>query len=297
MGHLRDRMAADLVLRNFSPATRRNYLLYARKFAAFYMRSPEEMGEAEIRQFLLHHVEVKKLSYESYRQIYAALKFLYTVTLRRPWDIEHVPFPRRRQQRLPNVWPADELAILFQTIRRSKYRALFMTCYGAGLRINEACHLRVEDIDSKQMVLHVRHAKGGTERLTVLSPKLLETLRDYWREEKPRGWLFPGPMPDRPLSADAARRALVQICLDAGLTRPCTPHTLRHCFATHLLDAGADLVVLQALLGHHSIRTTSRYTHVTVRRIQGLVSPLDLLPTAAPRSSEKSAAAEQKGRG
>lgn len=298
MGRLHDRMAADLVLRNFSPATCRNYLLYARKFAAFFMRSPETMGEAEIRQFLLHQVEVKQLSYDSYRQIYAALKFLYTVTLGRPWDMEHVPFPRRRQQRLPIVWPADELATLFEAIRRPKYRALFMSCYGAGLRISEACHLRVEDIDSKQMLVRVRHAKGGKERLTLLSPKLLEVLRGYWREEKPRGWLFPGPMPDRPLTSDAARRALAQVCLDAGLTRPCTPHTLRHCFATHLLDAGVDLVVLQALLGHHSIKTTSRYTHVTVRRLQGLVSPLELLPTPPPPSSPTPATAvvtESKG--
>jgi integrase/recombinase XerD len=279
MVRLRDRMAADLVLRNFSPATRRNYLLYARKFAAFFMRSPDEMGEPEIRQFLLHQVEVKKLAYDTYRQIYAALKFLYSVTLRRPWNVEHIPFPRRWLQRLPTVWPADELATLFEAVRRTKFRALFMTCYGAGLRISEACQLRVEDIDSKQMVLRVRHAKGGKERFTLLSPKLLDVLREYWREEKPRGWLFPGSPPDRPLSTDAARRALTQVCLDARSTRPCTPHTLRHCFATHMLDAGVDLVVLQTVLGHHSIKTTSRYTHVSLRRIQGLVSPLDLLPS------------------
>jgi site-specific recombinase XerD len=145
------------------------------------------------------------------------------------------------------VLHAEELAILFQTIRSMKYRALFMTCYAAGLRINEACHLRVEDIDSKQMLVHVRHAKGGKERITLLSAKLLEVLRSYWMEQKPRHWLFPGKTPDRPLSSDTARQALEQICLDAGLTKKCTPHTFRHAFATHLLDAGADLVVLQAL--------------------------------------------------
>ena len=292
MGRLHDRMAEDLTLRNFSPSTRRNYLLYARKFAAFFMRSPDEMGEAEIRQFLLHQLEVKRLAHASYRQIYAALKFLYTVTLGRAWEVEHLPYPRQRLRRLPVVLHAEELAMLFQAIRSLKYRALFMTCYAAGLRINEACHLRVEDIDSQQMLVHVRHAKGGKERITLLSAKLLEVLRIYWVEQKPRPWLFPGKTSDRPLSSDAARQALEQICLDAGLTKKCTPHTFRHSFATHLLDAGVDLVVLQALLGHHSIRTTSRYTHISVQRIQKIVSPLDLLPTIPP-----SASAEQKAQG
>jgi integrase/recombinase XerD len=292
MGRLHDRMAEDLTLRNFSPATRRNYLLYARKFAAFFMRSPEDMGEPEIRQFLLHQLEVKRLSHSAYRQIYAALKFLYTVTLGRAWEIEHLPFPRQRQRSLPVVLPADELAALFQAIRRLKYRALFMTCYGAGLRINEACHLRVTDIDSKQMLIHVSHPKGGQERITLLSAKLLEVLRAYWQEEKPRLWLFPGATPDQPLSRDVAREAMHKASLDAGLTKKCTPHTLRHCFATHLLDAGTDLVVLQALLGHHSIRTTSRYTHISVQRIQKVVSPLDLLPTIPPAASD-----EQKAQG
>jgi integrase/recombinase XerD len=296
MGRLHDRMDEDLTLRNFSPATRRNYLLYARTFAAFFMRSPEDLGEPEIRQFLLHQLEVKHLTHASYRQIYAALKFLYTVTLGRAWEVEHLPNPRQRQRPLPVVLHADELAGLFQAIRRLKYRALFMACYAAGLRINEACHLRVEDIDSKQMLVHVRHAKGGQERITLLSAKLLEVLRSYWREEKPRHWLFPGKTPDRPLASDTARQALERICLDAGLTKKCTPHTFRHCFATHLLDAGVDLVVLQALLGHHSIKTTSRYTHISVQRIQNVVSPLDLLPTIPP-SAPPPASGDQKAQG
>ena len=287
MGRLHDRMAEDLRLRNFSPATRRNYLLYARKFVAFFMRSPEDLGEPEIRQFLLHQLEVKRLSHSAYRQIYAALKFLYTVTLGRAWEVEHLPFPRQRERSLPVVLPGDELAALFQAVRRLKYRALFMTCYGAGLRINEACHLRVTDIDSKQMLVHVRHPKGGQERITLLSAKLLEVLRVYWQEEKPRLWLFPGATPDQPLSSDVAREALQKASLDAGLTKKCTPHVLRHCFATHLLDAGVDLVVLQALLGHRSIRTTSRYTHISVQRIQKVVSPLDLLPTIPPAASDQ----------
>ena len=218
MGRLHDRMAEDLRLRNFSPTTQRNYLFYARRFAAFFMRSPEELGEAEIRQFLLNQIEVRHLSYPAYRQIYASLKFLYTVTLKRSWEVEHIPFPKQRYRTLPVVLHPEELAALFQAVRRPKYRALFMTCYAAGLRIDEACHLRVTDIDSKQMLVHVRHAKGGQERVTLLSPKLLEVLRAYWRAEKPPLWLFPGSHPAEPLATGSARTALRQAGLDAGLT-------------------------------------------------------------------------------
>ena len=287
MGQLQDRMAEDLVLRNLSPATRRNYLLYCRKFVAFYWRSPAELGEDDIRRFLLDCIEVQKLSYATYRQIYAALKFLYAVTLQRPWNVERVPFPKNRIRALPNVLHADELQALFAAFRRPSYRALFMTCYAAGLRINEACHLQVADLDSKRMLIHVRHPKGGCERYTLLSPRLLQVLRDYWLLARPAVWLFPGRTPAEPLSTDAARQALTCACQDAGLTKRCTPHTLRHCFATHLLEAGVDLVVLQKLLGHTSIRSTSRYTHVSTEHLRTVISPFDLLPDIAARPAQE----------
>jgi integrase len=255
MGQLQTRMAEDLRLRNFSPATCRNYLLYARAFVAFHRRSPADLGEPEVRAFLLHQIEVRGLAYQSYRQVYAALKFLCTVTLGRPWAVARIPFPRCREHRLPTVLTTAELTALFAATREPKYRALFLTCYAAGVRINEACHLQPADIDSRRMLIRVRHAKGGRERLTLLFPRLLDELRQYWRLGKPRLWLFPGACPDEPLSTDAARQAFARA---AGLTRHCTPHTLHHCFATHLLDAGADLVVLQALLGHQSIKSTAR---------------------------------------
>jgi integrase/recombinase XerD len=283
MGQLHDRMAEDLVLRNLSPATRRNYLLYCRKFAAFFRRSPAVLGEADIRQFLVHCVEVQQLSYAAYRQIYAALKFLYTVTLQRPWQVERIPVPRNRVRPLPAVLHPDELHALFEAFVRPKFRALFMTCYAAGLRINEACHLQIADLDSKRMLIRVRHAKGGRERYTLLSPRLLQVLRDYWRLERPAVWLFPGGTPAEPVSADCARQAFLSACRDAGLARHCTPHTLRHSFATHLLEAGVDLVVLQKLLGHQSLRTTSRYTHVSTEHLRTVVSPLDLLPNLETR--------------
>jgi len=278
MGQLRDRMEQDLKLKRVSPATIRNYLLYCRKFAAFYMRSPEELGAAEVRAFLLHEIEVEQLAYASYRQVYAALKFLYSVTLGRPGEVSRLPFPKRQPTCLPKVLTVEQLTAFFAAIRKSKYRALFMTCYAAGLRLGEACHLRVEDIDSQRMVIRVRAGKGGRERLTVLSPRLLPVLRAYWRLAKPSVWLFPGATPARPVATDTARSVFHRARVQAGLPDGYTPHSLRHSFATHLLDAGTDLVLIQNLLGHRSIKTTSGYIHVSLTRLQQAQSPLDRLP-------------------
>jgi site-specific recombinase XerD len=287
MGHLYERMAQDLVLRNFSPATRRIYLLYCRQFVAHFMRSPEAIGEADIRQYLLHQFQVRKRSYTTYRQIYAALKFLYTYTLKRPWEVEYIPFPRNRLRTLPVIPTPQELANLFQAIRHSEAQVLFRTCYATGLRISEACHLQIADIDSQRMVVRVRHPKGGRERQTLLSPRLLQLLRDYWRVQRPPLWLFPGRNPDQPFSSDLARQILAKACKDAGLTKRCTPHTLRHCFATHLLESGVDLVVIQQLLGHQSIRTASHYARVSTEHLRTIVSPLDLLPDPLTLPAEK----------
>jgi integrase/recombinase XerD len=278
MGQLRDRMEQDLKLRGVSPATIRNYLLYCRKFAAFFMRSPEQLGAAEVRAFLLHEIEVEQLAYASYRQVCAALKFLYSVTLGRPGEVSRIPFPKRQPSALPKVLTGDELTAFFAALRKAKYRALFMTCYAAGLRLGEVCHLRVTDIDSARKVIHVRTGKGGKHRLTVLSPRLLEGLRAYWRLARPSVWLFPGTRPERPVAPDTARKVFQRACAQAGLPLRYTPHSLRHSFATHLLDAGTDLVLIQHLLGHASIHTTSRYTHVSLARLQQAPSPFDRLP-------------------
>src|SRR5262249_21271074 len=218
------------------------------------------------------------LAYGSYRQVYSALKFLYSVTLGRPGEVSRIPFPKHQPSALPKVLTFAELSAFFTALRKPKYRALFMTCYAAGLRLREVCHLRVEDIDSRRMVIHVRAGKGGKGRLTVLSPRLLEILRAYWRLTKPNGWLFPGANASRPVALDSARSVFHRARTQAGLADGYSPHSLRHSFATPLLDAGADLVLIQNLLGHRSIRTTSRYTHVSVVRIQQTRSPLDCLP-------------------
>jgi site-specific recombinase XerD len=271
-------MEQDLILKGLAPSTRRNYLLYCRKFAAFYWRSPAEMGEEEIRHFLLHQIQVVQVSYDTYRQILAALKFLYTVTLQQPWTVIRLPFPKARPHPLPTLLNQQELVALFEAFRKPKYRALFMTCYAAGLRIKEACQLRVEDIDSSRMVLRVHYGKAGKQRCTVLSPRLLAVLRNYWQIAKPRPWLFPGQTATGHVSPDTARQVFRRACLTAHLDKKCSPHALRHSFATHLLDAGTDLVLIQALLGHSSIRTTSRYTHVSIARIQHVTSPVEQLP-------------------
>jgi len=271
-------MEQDLRLKGLSPSTIRNYLLYCRKFAAFFMRSPEELGSAEVREFLLHQIEVEQLAYASYRQVYSALKFLYSVTLGRSNVVSRIPFPKRQPSSLPKALTVEELTAFFTAIRKPKYRALFMTCYAAGLRLGETCQLRVEDVDSQRMVLHVNHGKGGKERLTVLSPRLLEVLRAYWRLAQPKVWLFPGYPSTRPVSIDTARRVFHCARAEAGLSPSYTPHSLRHSFATHLLDAGTDLVLIQQLLGHRSLRTTSGYLHISLSRIQQASSPLDRLP-------------------
>src|SRR5262245_57676774 len=215
MGQLRDRMEQDLILKGFRPTTRRNYLLYGRRLAAFYRRSPEELGEADIRGFLLHLVQVDGVAPSTYRQVLAALRFLYTVTLGRAWEVKHIPFPKRPGRKLPHVLSGEHILALFKALRSPKYRAIVMTCYAAGLRISEACQLRVADIDSQRMVLRVR-GKGDKERYTLLPPRLLHVLRVYWKLYRPTDLSFPA----------ARQRAIsVQTRCDRCLPKPPPPRT------------------------------------------------------------------------
>jgi site-specific recombinase XerD len=273
-------MEADLKLGGYSPSTRKIYLLYAKRFAKYHMRSPAEMGEDQIRQYLLHMVEDKKISRESYRQIRAALIFLYTVTLKRPTEVDHLPV-RRNKVKLPVVLSGTEVQRLLDAVRSPKYRAILMAQYAGGLRISEACQLRPEDIDSKRMVIHVHAGKGGRDRYTVLSTRLLAFLRDYFRRYRPDRWLFPGQTSEGHASANTSRRVFHAAVASAGITKTVTPHVLRHCFATHLLESGVDIKVIQALLGHGSLRATEVYTHISVEHIGRVSSPLDLLGTPA----------------
>ena len=281
MGKLHDRMQEDLLLKAYSPHTQKAYLRCARHFVSHYMRSPEEMGEQEIRDFLLHLVRDRKASPSTLGMYVNALKFLYTVTLKRPAEVEGISHPKRPKT-LPVILSPEEVLRVFAAIRSVKHKALIATAYGAGLRISEVCGLRITDIDSQRMRIHVRSGKGKKDRYVMLGQSLLALLRQYYQKARPKGeYLFPGYKPQRPICTTAVNQVLRKVVRQAGLSKKVTMHTLRHCFATHLMETGTDIRIVQVLLGHSSIRTTLRYTHITDRLVQKLVSPLDMIQPAS----------------
>lgn len=283
MGELREKMEADLKIGRYSESTRKVYLSYAQKYVDYFDNcSPCKMGADEVRRFLLHCVEERKFSMSALKQARAAVKFLYAVTLNRPVEVEWLPVPRQ-EKRLPVVLSGTEVAALLKGIRKLKYRAIFTTCYAGGLRSSEVCCLRPTDIDSKRMVITVR-GKGDKVRQTMLSGRLLCCLRDYWRSECPKGdWLFPGSTKAGHASPKSAWRVFHNVIDEIGITKKVSPHSLRHAFATHLIESGADISVVQALLGHNSIVTTQIYTHVSVAKIANTRSPFDMLGTKSAR--------------
>jgi len=281
MGKLHDRMQEDLLLKAYSPHTQKAYLRCARHFVSHYMRSPEEMGEQEIRDFLLHLVRDRKASPSTLGMYVNALKFLYTVTLKRPAEVEGISHPKRPKT-LPVILSPEEVLRVFAAIRSVKHKALIATAYAAGLRISEVCGLRITDIDSQRMRIHVRSGKGKKDRYVMLGQSLLALLRQYYQKARPKGeYLFPGYKPQRPICTTAVNQVLRKVVRQAGLSKKVTMHTLRHCFATHLMETGTDIRIVQVLLGHSSIRTTLRYTHITDRLVQKLVSPLDMIQPAS----------------
>jgi site-specific recombinase XerD len=242
------------------------------------MRPPEDMGEEEVRAYLLHLIEDRHFPPTTVRMFRSALTFLYVKTLDRPLEVKRVPLMRRRRP-LPDVLSGTEVSRLLEAVRSPMYRAVITTLYAAGLRISEGCSLRPEDIDSKRMLIHVHDGKGGRDRYTVLSTRLLEHLRDCYRIFRPKEWLFPGRTASGHISSgsvsDVFRRALAA----SGITKHVTPHTLRHSFATHLLERGTDVSVIRALLGHSSLRATEVYTHVSLEHLGRIQSPFDVLGT------------------
>lgn len=275
MGELADRMRQDLILRNYSPKTIPQYLGSARKFAAFHRRSPADMGEREIRAYLEHLLVDGRIA-NSVRVTIASLKFLYRHTLGRPEVVAHLPWPRE-PKRLPEIPSREEIRRLLETPCVTT-RALLMLGYGAGLRISEARSLRIADIDKERGVLHVRGGKGAKDRVTLLPPELLAALREHWRATRPSDdRVFPGVHPGTVLSSNTVQNRLRTALQVARISRPFTFHTLRHAFATHLLEAGTSVVVIQSLLGHSSLHTTLRYLRVRVDTLQSVVSPLSTL--------------------
>jgi integrase/recombinase XerD len=284
MTQLRQRMLEELQRRNYSTGTIRLYLQHVAAFAQHFHRSPDQLGADEIRRYQLFLIQEKKLAWSSYKQIVCALRFFYAKTLKRPFLLEDIPFPHH-EQRLPLILSKEEVERILSAPRRPKTRAILMTVYATGLRRSEVAHLRVTDIDSARMTIFVQ-GKGKKDRVVMLSPILLDTLRQYWRQAKPTHWLFPGRTPDQPISGNDVFAVFHNAVRRAGITKHVSPHSLRHSFATHLLEAGVDLRTIQLLLGHRSLKTTARYLHVSQYHVRATPSPLDSL-NLSKKPSEK----------
>ena len=276
MTPLRQRMIDDMQLRNLAASTQRQYISYVAGFAKYFGKSPAELDIEAVRQYQLYLLNERKLSPESVNQYISAVQFLYLNTLEMPWTSEY--FPRaRRLHKLPIVLSQEEVLAFFDHIPSLKYRAALMVCYGAGLRISEAVALRVSDIDSQRGLLRVEQGKGHKDRYAMLSPRLIEVLRRYWRATRPQGYLFPSWRSEHHLCTTSLQLACREAAVRAHIAKRVTVHTLRHSFATHLLENGTDIRVIQVLLGHSRIDTTARYTRVSPQVVAATVSPLDKL--------------------
>ena len=271
-------MAGDMCVRNLSQRTIDAYTYHVERFSKHFGKPLDQLGPEEIREYQLHLIQVKKASWSSFNQAVCGLRFLYHVTLPRPWVVQQIPFGKR-PKRLPAVLGAEEVTRLLACVPVLKHRMVLLTMYAAGLRLTEATHLQLTDIDSPRMLLNIRHGKGNKQRLVPLSPRLLEELRAYWRKTRPPLFLFPGKTPDVPLSSATVQKACKLAAAQARLDSPrISPHTLRHSYATGLLEAGVDLLTIGKLLGHTSFTTTLIYLHVRRPHLQSAPSPLDWLP-------------------
>jgi site-specific recombinase XerD len=268
-------MIEDLQVRNYSPKTIEAYVSGVARFAQHFGKSPHKLGPDEIRAFQVHLVR-QQVSWARFNQTVCALRFLYKHTLGKDWMIEHIPFPRR-ERKLPQILSRQEVAALLAAAGNLKHRTILTSMQSTGMRVSEALNLRIPDIDSPRMQLRIRMGKGKKDRSVPLAETSLQALRCYWKACRPRPWLFPGKDPDRPLTAGSVQKACRWARLKAGIAKPVTTHTMRHCFATHLLEAGTDLKTIQYLLGHRSLNTTSIYLHVAAHSPQLTRSAQDLL--------------------
>jgi site-specific recombinase XerD len=273
----KDQMQRDMVLRNLSPKTQYLYHLAARGLEDHYSKPPDLLNEDEVKAFLVSIVEDRKLSQSTLKITYSALRFLYETTLKKGWVIDRIPYPKTVKA-LPHVLDKSDVRRIIEAAVNLKQKAMLMVTYSAGLRARETSRLRITDIDSKRMLIRVDQGKGNKDRYTLLSQVALETLREYWKEYRPKVWLFPGLNPEHYVSVSYIQVGFKRAKTKAGITKPATCHTLRHSFATHLLEDGVDLHTIQVLLGHSSIRTTTVYLHVSKKNLAKVVSPLDLEP-------------------
>jgi integrase/recombinase XerD len=278
MTALRHRMIEDMQVRNLSPLTQTSYVQQVSLFARRFGKSPDALGPEDIRAYQVYLTNERKLAPSSILIATAALRFLYRVTLKRDWKLDEIIPAPKKPQTLPVVLSPEEVVQFLDGVANRKHRVILTTCYAAGLRISEAVRLTPPAIDSARMVLRVEQGKGQKDRYVMLSPKLLEILRDWWRATRPRHWLFPGDRPGQPITRSAVERACQQAHRLCRIPKPITPHSLRHAFAVHLLETCTDLRTIQLLLGHRSLATTARYLRIATTKVCATSSPLDLLP-------------------
>lgn len=282
MGALRKQMDGDLVVRGMSVRTREAYLGAVAGLARYYARRPDQISEQEVQGYLLHLIEERKLAWSSCNIVTQGLKFFYRVTLKRKES--QFDIPRARQpQKLPQILSREEIVALIENTANLKHCAILMAAYGAGLRLNEICHLRVADVDSDRMTIRVEQGKGAKDRYTLLSPRLLAELRRYWMYYRPKVWLFTNRAGLEPISDGTVQKIYHHAKVRARITKEGGIHSLRHAFATHLLEAGVDIHTIQRLLGHGHISTTLRYFHLARKHLMGTPSPLELLDGAPPK--------------
>jgi len=275
MGALYDQMKMDLELKNYSPKTVSCYLHWMLQFVRHHRRSPLEMGDQEIRDYLHHLIKVKKVSQSSINQAYSAMKFFYATTLERTWN--DIKIPRiKNSKKLPIVLSMEEVKALLECIDNLKHRSILTTIYSGGLRVGEATRLKVSHLDSKRMTIRVEDGKGSKDRYTLLGHHTLFLLRTYWMTYRPDEWLFPGGKPGQPISVSSVQSVFKKALAKAGIRKKASVHTLRHSFATHLLESGTDLYYIQHLLGHTTANTTAIYLHITGKNLARVRSPIDL---------------------
>ena len=282
MTALRRRLLEDMQVRQLSPHTQRAYVNNIAQFARHFGQSPDALGPEEIRAYQIYLTNDRQLAPSSIGMAVSALRFLYTVTLTRAWQVEAVIPAPKRPRTLPVVLSPEEVVQFLDSVTHPMHRTILTTCYAAGLRISEAVRLTAPAIDSQRMVLRIALGKGQQDRHVMLSPKLLEILRAWWTRTRPPHWLFPGARPDRPIGCAAVQRCCHRARRRCGILKPITPHSLRHAFAVHLLEAGTDVRTIQLLLGHRSLATTARYLHIATTTVCATASPLDLLPRPRP---------------
>ena len=276
MTPLRQRMLEDLQIRNYSPSTVRCYVRSVAEFAKHFGKSPEQLGSEEIRSWQLHLINEKRVKQSTYIQAISGLRFLYRNTLHRGIEMERIPLPRY-EKKLPVILSREEVKALLEAPTNLGHRAILATMYSAGLRVSEATNLKVSDLDRDRKVIHVRGGKGNKDRQVMFAESLRDVLVAYWRWKRPTDWLFPGAIPGRPISREAVFETCQKAARRAGIAKPVHPHSLRHAFATHLLDDGVSLLVIQNLLGHANLKTTARYLHVSDAAVRSTRSPLEML--------------------